>query len=387
MRASSLRPLFLALAPVAWGLSSCAAPADEAGAGAEEASFVAPAGPLDYYVYVAAESADEIYLIKFDGEQASVEEVIPVGYQPPEIEGPHGLTVSPDGEHWFVTMAHGYPNGILYKYTTADNRLVGQTELGLFPATMQISAATGLLYCVNFNLHGDMVPSTVSVVDPDAMVEVWQTTTGPMPHGSRISPDGLWHYSCSMMDGQLFEIDATSFQINRILKLDEASEHADHAGMPGMEMEMAKMSKPTWAFPHPTKRLLYVCLNGVDEVVEVDLDRWEIVRRFPTDKGPYNVEVTPDGKKLLISYKSAAAVGIWDLEEGVELARLASSRRVTHGVAISSDARFGFVSSEGIGGESGTVDVFDMETNELVATVEVGLQAGGIVFWKAEPQM
>ena len=85
--------------------------------------------------------------------------------------------------------------------------------------------------------------------------------------------------------------------------------------------------------------------------------------------------------------QSAATVGIWDLEEGVELARIAASRRVTHGVAISSDARYGFVSSEGIGGESGTVDVFDMETNELVATVEIGLQAGGIVFWKAEPQM
>ena len=154
-----------------------------------------------------------------------------------------------------------------------------------------------------------------------------------------------------------------------------------------MEMEMAKMSKPTWVFPHPTERLVYVCLNGADEVVEVDLDKWEIVRRFATDAGPYNVEVTADGKKLLISYKSAAAVGIWDLETGVELAKIPSSRRVTHGVAISSDARYGFVSSEGIGGEHGTVDVFDMQTNELVATVEVGPQAGGIAFWKAEPQM
>ena len=81
----------------------------------------------------------------------------------------------------------------------------------------------------------------------------------------------------------------------------------------------------------------------------MDLDSWEIVRRFPTDKGPYNVEVTSDGKKLLVSYKSAAAVGIWDLEKGVELANIPSSRRVTHGVVISPDARFGFVSSEGVG--------------------------------------
>jgi DNA-binding beta-propeller fold protein YncE len=351
-----------------------------------DASFV-PEGPLDYWVYVTAESADEVYQVKFDGTEATVQEIIPVGYQPPEIEGPHGLTVSPDGEHWFVTMAHGYPYGILYKYTTADNELVGQTELGLFPATMQISPATGLLYCVNFDLHGDMSPSTVSIVDPDAMVEVWQTTTGPMPHGSRISPDGLHHYSCSMMDGQLYEIDAARFTISRVLKLDEASPHADHAGMEDMAMEMAKMSKPTWVFPHPDQKRLYVALNGVDQIAEVDLEKWEIIRRFDTDKGPYNVEVTADGKKLLVSYKSAGAMGIWDIESGTELAHIPSSRKITHGVVIPPDGRYGFVSSEGIGGQQGTLDVIDMQSNELVATVALGLQAGGIAFWKAEPQM
>ena len=51
----------------------------------------------------------------------------------------------------------------------------------MFPATMAISQATGLLYCVNFNLHGRMLPSSVSIVDPEAMAEVGRTLTGPMP--------------------------------------------------------------------------------------------------------------------------------------------------------------------------------------------------------------
>ena len=117
-------------------------------------------------------------------------------------------TVEPEGEHWYLTMAHGKPNGLLYKYATGSDELVGETELGLFPATMQISTTTGLLYCVNCDLHGDMSPSSVSIVDPDGMVEVARTTTGPMPHGSRVSPDGLHHYSCSMLAGRLYEIDA-----------------------------------------------------------------------------------------------------------------------------------------------------------------------------------
>ena len=139
----------------------------------------------DYYVYVTAESADEIYKVRFDGAKATVVKVIEVGYQATEIEGPHGLTMGLDGKHWFLTMAHGKPFGYLYKYSTETDELVGQTTLGLFPATMQMSKATGLIYCVNFDLHGKMGPSSVSIVDPDEMVEVARTTTGPMPHITR----------------------------------------------------------------------------------------------------------------------------------------------------------------------------------------------------------
>ena len=69
---------------------------------------------------------------------------------------------------------------------------------------MQISSLTGLLYCVNFNLHGAMKPSTVSVVDPQTMTEIKQIRTGVMPHGSRISTNGRYQYSVAMMSGELF---------------------------------------------------------------------------------------------------------------------------------------------------------------------------------------
>ena len=361
-----------------------------------------------YQLYVTAESADVVCLAEFDSAtgQVTVASRIPVGYQPTEIEGPHGLTVSPDGEHWFVTMAHGKPYGTLYKYSTATNALVGQCELGLFPATMQISQATGLLYCVNFDLHGKMEPSTVSIVDPDAMVEVARTTTGPMPHGSRITPDGLHHYSCSMMADMLYEIDAITFEVVRELFLttEDGAEvdHSkmDHSGMDHSGMDHSGMdhsgekaaggahaghdpqAKPTWVFPHPTKKLLYVALNGASQVVEVDREAWAITRRFPTAKGPYNVEVTPDGTKMVVTYKSAQSIGVWDLTTGEELKRLPSTRRITHGVVISPDSRYAFVSNEGVGGEMGTLDVVDLTTLEIVDTAEIGLQAGGIYFWR-----
>ena len=332
-----------------------------------------PAARTIHRVYVACESADEVHRVAFDGRTATVERVIEVGYQPTEVEGPHGLGIGLDGEHWYLSIAHGKPFGILYKYRTADDELVGECELGMFPATMQISKATGLLYCVNFNLHGRMLPSTVSIVDPDAMVEVARTPTGPMPHGSRLSPDGRFHYSCAMMSGHLFEIDASTFEVVRDLQLDvEPPEgHASEA-------------KPTWVHPHPTERKVYCALNGKAMIAEVDLDAWRITRRFETAKGPYNLEVSPDGTRLVVSYKTAGAIGVWDPANGEELARIPSTRGVTHGVAISPDSRYAFVTAEGVGAEPGALDVIDLRSLKKVAAVDVGLQAGGIAYWKQD---
>jgi len=357
------------------------------------AAFTAPQRDLqrEYWVYVAAESSDEVFLVRFDGKEAKVEERIPVGYMPTEIEGPHGLTVSPDGEYWFVSMAHGMPYGILYKYATGTNELLGQTELGLFPATMAISSATGLLYCVNFDLHGDMTPSSISVVDTESMDEVAQTVTGAMPHGSRISPDGQRHYSCAMMSDELFEMDTRTFEVLRVLKLNDGKvatgdeDGHGHGGEGELRLsQAAKPVKPTWVDPHPTRPVVFVALNGAAQVVEVDLESWAITRRFPTAAGPYNLVVSNDGKRMVVSYKTAGSVGIWDLERNEELARIPATRKVTHGVTISPDSRYAFVSNESIGGDAGTLDVFDLTTNKLVASVELGLQPGGITFWKIE---
>ena len=142
------------------------------------------------------------------------------------------------------------------------------------------------------------------------------------------------------------------------------------------------IAKPTWVQMHPTKPLAYIANNGAAEVVELDVHEWKITRRFATGKGPYNVEVTPDGTKFVVTYKSDGATGIWDIESGEELARVENSRKVPHGIAITPDSRFAIVTVEGIGGEPGGVDAIDLQTLKRVDVADVGKQAGGIAFWK-----
>ena len=351
----------------------------------------------DYYLYVAAESDDTVSLLNFDGNNLSEIERIVVGSYPTENEGPHGLTVDPNGKYWYLTLAHGNPFGKLIKYSTETNEVVDETTLGLFPASMQISTVTGFLYCVNFNLHGDMKPSSVSVVDPETMTEITRIKTGSMPHGSRITNDGLKQYSVAMMSGELFEIDALSLEVSRILDLEDHSkmDHSkmDHSKMDHSKMDHSKMDhsemkhsnvKPTWVIPHPNKNVIYIAGNGSDEIIEVNSDSWKVSKRIKTGKGPYNVEISPDGKYMIATLKSIGSTGIWDLDSGKLLSEVKNSTSVSHGIAISPDSKYAFISVEGIGGEPGIVDVIDIKSQTLIDNIEIGKQAGGIAFWKME---
>jgi DNA-binding beta-propeller fold protein YncE len=177
------------------------------------------AGPADleqdYLVWVVSESSDLISLVRFGPSGARVERQFETGLMPVDLDGPHGIDLSPDGEFFYVSLGHGRPNGNLLKYRVADGEVVGQVPLGNFPASLDVSPDGSFAYIVNFNLHGDMVPSSVSVVATEDMVEVARIKTCTMPHGSRLDPTGARHYSACMMDDALVEIDARAFKVSR----------------------------------------------------------------------------------------------------------------------------------------------------------------------------
>ncbi len=318
-----------------------------------------------YYVYVAAESDDEVAIVRYGPDGAEVVKTITVGSFPAEVEGPHGLGVGPGGNYWYVSIAHGFPYGSVHKYETETDEWVGDVTLGLFPATLDVSPSTGLLYVVNFNLHGPLEPSSISVVEVETMTEVARVDTGIRPHGGRLSTDGLFFYSVNMIDSELVEFDALGFEVRRRLSLGDGV-------------------MPTWVTRPTVEGKVWVAGNNVGKIFEVDLSTWRVERTFETGQGPYNLDLTPDGATLVVTYKGGDTVGFWDLESGRERARTATSRTIPHGVAVTPDGEYAFVTLEGVGGDSGTVEVYYVSTGERVGAVDVGKQAGGIAFWKME---
>ncbi len=346
-----------------------------------------PAGAAaqSYWVYAAAESEDEVALLRYDaGGDLVVEKTITTGWLAAEIEAPHGLAVDPAGEYWYLTLGHGFPNGRLVKYVTGADTVAGVAELGLFPATIAVPPHGALALAVNANFHGAHVPSTVTIVDLETMFPVADVVTCTMPHGSRFDTDGSKHYSACMMDNQLVEIDGSALDVTRRLDLvANAPAHApmeDHTATapPGEDCS------PTWVAPHPDGSRVFVPCNKGDEILEVDLDRWRVTRRIEAPGAPYNLDITPDGSKLLATLKGSAKLGIWDVETGGMRHLIDSLMPVTHGVVVTPDGRYAIVTVEGIGGDPGTVEVIDIESGTRVASAEIGKQAGGIALWKME---
>jgi DNA-binding beta-propeller fold protein YncE len=382
----------VAVATLAWGVAPAPAAARAAVPTPAARDTVVPPSS-EYVVAVASEATDEIAIVRFGPGGASVQRRVPVGMNLMDPDGPHGLGASPDGAHYYVSTAHGTPWGWLWKLRASDDRVVGRVQLGNFPASLQVSPDGHYAFVVNFNLHGDMVPSDVSVVGTDDMVELARIRTCAMPHGSRLSPDGRRHWSVCMMDDQLVEIDATKLVAARHFVVTKGKEagmtgppmartHAGHDmsghGMATPTGADTTTCSPTWAQPSPDGRRVFVACNRTSDIVEIDVATWAMVRRIPAGAGVYNLGMTRDGTKLVATNKRDRSVSVIDAASGRELARLRTQRPVVHGVAISPDDRYAFVSVEGIGSEPGTLEVIDLRALQVVARVDVGQMAGGI---------
>jgi DNA-binding beta-propeller fold protein YncE len=364
------------------------------------ASFTAWSGDTpakEYWVKLVCESSDRIATVRFGPKGATLEKTTETRILQSDISGPHGIVFSPDRKNFYVSIGHGRPYGTAVKYSTEDDRAVKQVGLGLFPATEDVTPDGNFLFVVNFNLHGDAVPSSVSVVDTNQMMEVARIPTCIMPHGSRVTRDGGRQYSACMMDDLLVEVDTEQMKVSRSFRVSqglergytnlpqkqENTEKMEHHDMAAMNMSEITCS-PTWAQPSVEGTRVYVACNKSNEIVEVDARSWTLKRRIPAGNGVYNLGVTPDRKLLIATNKRDASISIFEIASGKELARIPTKRKVVHGVVISPDSRYAFVTVEGVGAEPGTVEVVDLEVKKTVATVDTPPQAAGIDFWKIE---
>ena len=90
-------------------------------------------------LFVASEGNDEIALVRFGPTAPRWSASGRSAPTPPSSPARTASPSHPTASWYYVTTAHGMPNGALWKFSTETDEQAGRVELGLFPATVQVA--------------------------------------------------------------------------------------------------------------------------------------------------------------------------------------------------------------------------------------------------------
>jgi YVTN family beta-propeller protein len=374
-------------------------------AGLPTQSLAQPTSAAPYSIYVASEAGDIVSRIEVGPDGWSKAGEVSVKLVPNEISGPHNVAVSPDGKFWYVSIAHGTPNGSVWKFDADSDKLVSRVDVGMFPTTIALSPDGTWAYVPNSDFHGDRgKQNTVSAFYTPTMAAMTEIPVCDMPHGARWNRSGSVVYLACMMSDELVALDAGAFAVRSRVALgsgkpmtmaehlraearqDSAAAHAAHARKPGAASSTQPGQDPdclaTFVSVSPDDRSVYIACSHSGELQVRNAATLELVKRVPVGAGAYNVEPSPDGKLVLVTNKKAQSVSVVNASSLVEVARIETSKKLPHGIAFSPDGRYAFISCESVGTDPGAVDAIDLQTMKRVASLDIPLQPTGIAVRK-----
>jgi YVTN family beta-propeller protein len=362
-------------------------------------------GPdFNYKLGVVSESGDIVTWIQPGPNSLEVDHVVPVGIMPADIDGPHNIFVSPDRRFYYITIAHGQPFGSLWQMAIDGDTLVGRAPVELFPTTVVTTPDGELAFVANSDFHGDRPRvNFVSVIHTPTMTNITNLLACDMPHGVKSNHAGTRIYISCMHSDELLEIDVAELAISRRVRTGTghqatagADAHAGHqpAGATGstpspaaaapLNPALNRECAPTFVAVSPDDRRLYAACNYGNSLQVWDAETLTLIKEIPVGTGAYNVEPSPDGTLVIVTNKKAQSVSLVDTRSLTEIARIPTSKKIVHGVAFSPDGKYAYITAESIGADPGSVDMIDLASRTVVATVAVPAQPTGISLWRAE---
>ncbi len=348
---------------------------------AQSASRAPAPAPAPYKVGVVSESGDIISWFTPDGPRLIPDRVVPVGLMPTDPDGPHNIAVSADQRWYYVSIAHGTPFGSLWKFDATNDTFAGRAQLEMYPTTIGLTPDGEWALVANSDFHGDRPKvNPVTLVHLPAMTAISDFPACDMPHGSRSNHAGTAIYITCMHSDEILEFDTGTLAITRRGMAGPGMGHATHGS--GASAAADSSCQPTYVAVSADDRSLYVACSHSNTMVVMDVATLTVQRRVPTGAGAYNVDLSPDGTVLVVTNKKAQSVSLIDARTFTETARVATTKRIVHGIAFSPDSRYAYISQESIGADPGAIDVIDLTTRQKVFTIPVPAQPTGIVVWR-----
>jgi YVTN family beta-propeller protein len=307
-------------------------------------------------------------VLHLDPETGSRIERIPVDPRPSESDEPHGVTVSPDGEHWFVTLAHGEAS--LSKFERVGNRLVGRGLLGAAGAArVELSGDGTIAYVADYDRSMPGADGEVLAIRTHDLEVQARNRICEGPHHALPDPGTrLVAVACSLGD-EIVILDASDLSEVRRFPVDP------EPGAPG-----TPRFKPLNLAWSPEGDHLYVALHLADRVRVFD-PAGTVVGDVATGRRPAQIAVSEDGSTLVAANRGDGTLSVIDVTSQAELSRIDLGAAHPHGVVLSGSAETAFVTCEGTTGTPGRTVAVRLGPEPAIAwSVETGPVPLGIAW-------
>ena len=316
-------------------------------------------------LYVTSGFTDEV--LRIDPSDGTILRRIPTERRRDEVDEPHAVAVSPDGKHWYVSVAHGEPT--LWKYETAGDRLVGRVSLPTAGAArIGITPDGARAFVPDYDRSQPAVPSRVAVVDLEDLSVVATPVVCGGPHHAEVNPAGdLVAVACSLSD-EIVLLDArTLAERGRF----PAGPEAGPAGQPAL-----KPLNLDWS---PDGETLWVGLH-LAGAVRAFRPTGEVVGTVSVGSRPAQLALTSDGATLVVANRGDASMSIVDTATLLETARIPLGAEHPHGIALDDQGRRVFISCEGTPQTPGRAVAVDLDGGSVLWSVEAGAYTLGAAY-------
>lgn len=237
-------------------------------------------------LYIVMQGCDKVAVV--DEATKVIMRYVDVGNKPNQIESPHQVRVSPDGQYWYVVF---YTGDILQKFRTSDDSFVGEVNITSATWNTLVFSNSGDTGFVNGTIEG-----VTAAVDLNSMT-LQNLFTISYPHGGLVTPDGRYLYVTSQNGNFLTKVDLSTapFYDNSLVVL-----------VPG-----ASPSTSTGNYdPHeitltPDGTRYMVSCQAANEVRVFQLDNDSLLAIINVGKFPQEFTVMPSLNKIYVSCTEA----------------------------------------------------------------------------------
>lgn len=293
-------------------------------------------------------------------------------------QAPHNAVVDWQNQYYYVNLIGGSK---LLKFRVSDNVKMGELATGLnSPAQVALTKNSDTAYVSNF----ENSKTNITVVNTNSMTKIMDIGSPAMlkPHGITITPNFKYVIVTNSLSDNVSIIQTSD---NTILKTIPMS-----GSVPSLPVGYAFQYEPYQSVITPDNNVAFITCRKSGEVRVIDLQQLKVIDSIKVGSTPLIPAISPDGEWVYVANRNSNSLSFIKTSTRTVDFTLNDIGVEPHGVAVSNDGNFVYVSCENlgisdpphhptVGGKKvGFLKIVDVAKREVVSSIEVGNFGSGV---------